>query len=49
MSEAKVTMGPFFDDRADTIWKVLARDRFLIIGIRPSANLIKQKRHAKAG
>ena len=37
-------MGPFFDNRADIIWKVLARKRLVKIGIRPSANSIKMKR-----
>ena len=43
-SEAKVTMGTFFDNRADIICKVLARDRFVNIGFHPSANSIKMKR-----
>ena len=33
VSEAKVTMVPFFDSRAEIIWKVLARDRLVNIGI----------------
>ena len=37
-------MGPFFDNRAGVIWKVLARDRLVNIGIRPSANSTKMKR-----
>ena len=44
VSEAKVTMGPFFDNRADIIWKVPARERLVNIGIRPSANSMKVKR-----
>ena len=36
-------MGPFFDNRADIIWEVHARERLVNIGIRPSANFIKQK------
>ena len=43
-SEAKVTMGPFFDNRADFIWRVPARDRLENIGILSSANFTKQKR-----
>ena len=38
VSEAKVTMIPFFDNRADIIWKVPARERLVNIGICPSAN-----------
>ena len=49
VSEAKVTMVPFFDDRADVIWEVLARDRLVNIGIFPSVNAAKQKRDAKPG
>ena len=44
VSEAKVTMGPFIDNRADIIWKVLAHERLVNIGIRPSANYFKMKR-----
>ena len=40
----KVTIGPFFDRRADIIWNVLAREHLVNIGIRPSANSIKMKR-----
>ena len=43
VSEAKVTMVPFFDNRADFFWRVPARDRLVNIGIRPSANFTKQK------
>ena len=43
-SEAKVTMGPFFDNCVDISWKVLARERLVNIGIRPSANSVKVKR-----
>ena len=32
VSEAKVTMGPFFDNRADIIRKVPARERLVNIG-----------------
>ena len=44
VSEAKVTMGPFFDNRVDIIWRVPARERLVNIGIRPSANFYKTKR-----
>ena len=47
VSEAKVTMGPFFDNRAYIIWKVLARDRLVNIGMLPSVRITKQKRCAK--
>ena len=42
VSEAKVTVGPFFDNRADIIWRVPARERLVNIGIRPSANSWKK-------
>ena len=48
-SEAKVTMGPFFDNRADIIWEVPVRDRHVNVGIRPSANSIKHETVCKAG
>ena len=41
ISEAKVNHGSI---RADIIWKVLARERLVNIGIRPSANSTKMKR-----
>ena len=44
VSEAKVTIGPFFDNRADIIGEVAARERLVNTGIRPSANSIKMKR-----
>ena len=47
VSKAKVTTVPFFDNRADTIWKVLARDRFVSIGILPNVNSIKRNRDVK--
>ena len=37
-SEAKVSLASFFDNRADTFWKVLARDRLVSIGILPNVN-----------
>ena len=49
VSKAKVTMVPFSDNRADIIWRVLARDRLVNIGILPSVNFTKQKRVAKPG
>ena len=33
VSKAEVIMVPFFDKRADTVWNVLARDRFVCSGI----------------
>ena len=47
VSNLKVNMVPFSDNRADIIWKVLARDRLVNIGILPSLNSTKQKRVAK--
>ena len=49
VSKAKVTMVPFFDNRLDIIWKVLARDHLVNIGVLPSVNFTKQKRDAKPG
>ena len=40
-------MVSFFDNRADIIWKVLARHRLVHIDILPSVNFTKQKRDAK--
>ena len=40
-------MVPFFDKCVDTIWKVLAQDRLVSIGILPSVNSIKQNRAVK--
>ena len=37
-------MGPVFDNRANIISEVPARERLVNIGIRPSANSIKVKR-----
>ena len=37
----------FFDTRADTICKVLARDRLVSIGISPNVSSIKQNRDVK--
>ena len=48
VSEAKVTMCPFFDNRADVVCKELARERLVNIGIRPSANLKKNETGCKA-
>ena len=42
-------MVPFFDNRADTISKELARDRLVNIDILQSVNFTKQKRDAKPG
>ena len=44
VSDANVTMGPFFDNRANIVRKVPARERLVNIGIRPSANALKMKR-----
>ena len=49
VSEAKVTMGPFFDNCVDIIWRVLARERFVNIGILPSANFVKTETGCKSG
>ena len=46
---SKVTMGSFFDNRADDIWRVLARDRLVNIGILSSVNLTAQKQGVKSG
>ena len=48
LAKTKVFMVPFFNNRADIIWKVLARDRLVNIGILPSVNFTKQKRDAKS-
>ena len=47
VSKTKVTMVPFFDNRADILWKVFARERLVNIGILPTVNFTKQKRDAK--
>ena len=50
LSEAKVNMGPLFDNRADITWKVPARDRLVNIGIRQSAQpnkKVQKERHSK--
>ena len=47
VSKAKVTIVPFSDNRADIMWKVLARERLVNIGLLPSVNSTKQKRAAK--
>ena len=49
VSEAKVILVSFLNNRADIIRKVLARDRLVNIGIRPSGNFTKQKRVGKPG
>ena len=40
-------MGPFFDKGADVIREVLARERFVNIGISPSVNSVKAKQVAR--
>ena len=47
VSRAKVILISFFDHRVDTIWKVLARDRLVSIGILPNVNSIKLNRAVK--
>ena len=42
--KAKITLVPFFDDCADVIWKVLARERLVNIDIRPSAGFFFEKK-----
>ena len=49
VSEAKVTLGPFFDNRADVISEVPARERHVNIGIHLSANSKKNQTGCKAG
>ena len=49
VSKAKVTMVPFSDKRADIIWKVLACERLVNIGILPNVHFTKQKRAANPG
>ena len=46
-SEAKVSLAWLFDNLANTSWKVLARDRFVSIGILPNVNSTKQNRVVK--
>ena len=48
-SEAEGRLAEFFDNRVDTIWKVLAGDHLVIIGILPNLNSIKLNRDAKQG
>ena len=47
MSEARVTLAWFFDNHANTSWKVLARDRFVSICILPNVDSKKQNRAVK--
>ena len=49
VSEAKVTMVPSFDNRADTFRKVLARDRLVSVGILPKVNSAEKESGCKAG
>ena len=44
VSRGKVILVSFFDNRADTIWKVLARDRLVNMGILPNVNFTKKKK-----
>ena len=48
-SMTKVTLMWFFDNRVDIIWKVLARDRFVSIGIVPNVWFCKTGSGCKAG
>ena len=48
-SEAEVRLPQFFDDRADSICKVLVRDHLVSIGILPNVNSIKQNRAVQQG
>ena len=47
VSQANATLVWFFDNRADIVWKVLARVCLVSIGILPRVNFTKQKRVAK--
>ena len=47
VSEAKVILVPFFDNRPDIILRDICFDRFVNIGILPSVNFTQQKRTAK--
>ena len=47
--EAEVRLAEFFDNRADTIWKVLVRYHFVSIGIFPSVKSLKTDSGCKAG
>ena len=48
VSEAKVTLVSFFDNRVDIISKVLARDRLVSIGILSTVNSMKLNRDASS-
>ena len=48
-SESEVRLAEFFDNRADTIWKVLVRDHLVSIGILPNVNSFRKNRDAKQG
>ena len=49
VSRAKVILVSFLDNRVDTMWKVLARNRLVSIGILPNVNSTKQNRDVKQG
>ena len=48
-SEAKASLGSSIDSRANTSWKVLARNRLVSIGIFPNVNSIKTESGCKFG
>ena len=48
-SEAEVRLAEFFDNRADTFWKVLARDHLVSVCILPNVNSLELNRDAKQG
>ena len=43
VSEAKVTLGSFFDNRVDIIWRVPARHRLVNIGILPTVFFLQNR------
>ena len=43
VSKAKLTTVPLSDNHADTVWNVLARDRLVNVGIRPSVNFLQNR------
>ena len=49
VSEAKVTKVPFFDNPCRLFEKVLARDRFVNVGILPNVDSMKQNRVVQSG
>ena len=47
--EAEVRLAEFFDNRADTIWKVLVRDHLVSTGILHECQFHKTESGCKAG